>query len=401
MKTLNSFFLIILTLHCVSSLELTLPVFKDTIKHDFNAILIQLHSSETVTNLDQLIEKINEFADEADENTATADSSLRKAEKKVKEEVEFRNQEIQAALRALTNATEAKTKVEETLKNIEEIIPQIRTEIQIYENQKLDAKIKREKEHEDYKKLIEQYKQALKLLDDLKIKLNFVKEEFVPKSSFQAFSFSLFAQMTRDTFDHMLEMGHGQHFAQIYSRLSSTPKNFEENHLRVTLDSIGGLYDKLEKARREDMDLESQRELDYKELVRMLNVLIEELEVLIGRLTNKKLELEKAVNEENRVIDSATKKEIRNTDLKNDVENLYNSFIIEFKQVMGGKFTSVSSVQAVIDIVSKRKADFPESLSKRLKDVKEKVNLYSNETRFIPFEKFDSKSKRNIQKRTE
>jgi hypothetical protein len=295
-----------------------------------------------------------------------------------KEEEDFRQKEIAAAKDALKRAIAARTRCKASYDNARAARPKLARAKVTYEAELARATKQRNIERAKYLRRKQEFTEALNFLADF---MNYVFKSF--RGKFKAYSL---AELSENLLKHTSKLNLLVEAVPVLAEMTQVYKYADNQSLGQKLkDALNTLNNRIKTDKANDDKIETAAAAVFAKYSARLNRIIATLKKNIERLDKQIRDMDHCMDMEGKIIASASKKDNRNTTLRNNARNMCASFTKEFIEATYNRRDEITTMQQIIEIVSKRFKKLPKDLISYLEEVKDGWRKYINSTEFKKF----------------
>ena len=295
-------------------------------------------------------------------------------------EDKFREKEIKVAKDAFNRASNARTKCKASLKNARKSLPVLRKTRNTYIKELRRATEARNAERRKYENRRDSLKEALKFLSEF---ISYVTRKF--SKGYKAFAL---AEMSQVLLKHAAKLSLMTSAVPVLVAIATERK--ASNYTYVANQGLGTrlkqalitLVRKLQSDKIKNANEEKAAKKIYNHYKNKLTKVIGTLLKNINRVANQILRMTRCIDNENKILKTASKKRNRNSMLRKNSVKMCRSFNKEFIHATFSRLDEIKTMHSIIDIVKKRFSKLPKGIIGYLESIKDKFVTYVNGTKF-------------------
>ena len=327
------------------------------------------------------------------------------------EEAIYRKNEIKDAKSSYENSYNSKNQCFSSLNFIKVLLPQLNNTIFNYKSQKNIKTDERQISKLNYLKLKEEWNKAIRFLDD------FIKQIKIS----QGVVTSSFIDLNENLIKHVAKLGRLSDLVAIFLAMeeehsiakvsvtlnlktkflpavnttnttsnTSTPNGTSNSERLEKL--VTDLKTKLEADANQSNVEENITENNYQLFITTLDNLIKRLENDTNESNKHILDMEHCIENEQKIMNSASAKVIRNKNVMHTSDRTCNDFFKEFVSATLERKKEVEYLEDILGIIEERNGQIPAGISDMLEKLKGQFKVYVNKYKF---KKYDENSKKN------
>jgi hypothetical protein len=312
------------------------------------------------------------------------------------EEDAFRKKEVSDAQNALNASSNALSKCQASLHAAEENLPALLKAKLDYQQELAKKTAERNRQHNLYLQRAKDWKDAIVFLNEF-IKVVNQKLANSPGS---------FADLGEKLLKHASRLGLVAEAVPVLIEMAQNPAESDVSiphasnnySYQAQGSTVNNLKTQLANLLTRLVTDAKTNDVNEQKAQALFNTLKAHLEGLIAKLSSDIVRTQKQISEmkdcvasEMAIISTASNKLRRNQTLQNAASHTCTDFAQEFVKATKNRLEEITTVQQIIDIVSKRFASLPKDLVSYLEEVKTHFRTYVNSTQFKKYEEYVQK----------
>ena len=152
------------------------------------------------------------------------------------------------------------------------------------------------------------------------------------------------------------------------------------------VDRLNSLLATIEADLAKIVKIENDRERDFQAFLVLVNRNIADLKASIATLNAQITANKECIARETKVFDAASKKRLRNADLKERAIKMCAKFVEEVIEAQKARQTEVNVIRQILNLMNVRFGKVPQSMNDYLDNVEKGFKEYENKTKLIAFQ---------------
>jgi hypothetical protein len=355
-----------------------------------NTLFVQLKdisdSSSKVKTYAAFTKVIQSLIDDLQRDTKKHEAVLEEMQKQCLAENQFREKEVADADKAKNNADASRKICQTHLAKAESLLSVAKNLLAAEEEKKRQRTEIRRKENEIFRREKAQYDQAIDFLREFN---KLVANRFGNKNRAAAF-----IEFSEDLLRHTAKIGKVEAAVPVLIMLSQYTsgargdyKNFDGAAASKNLvDRLNSLLATIEADLAKIVKIENDRERDFQAFLVLVNRNIADLKASIATLNAQITANKECIARETKVFDEASKKRLRNADLKERAIKMCAKFVEEVMEAQKARQTEVNVIRQILNLMNVRFGKVPQSMNDYLDNVEKGFKEYENKTKLIAFQ---------------